>query len=256
MKSRPPKKTDSLEVRLPPETKRAFMERCKAERVSASEIVRGYIEDHLARPARKPVKEIRMPLSQKTFQIGATAAAGALALTTLFVAQSAATPDIVAMFKRLDADGDGRLTLQEFAPKDGGPRLTIGFVSKDGPAPPPSDASLAPPPNVMLHVRKVTPPLAGTAPPTTGVSIETLYAGMDRDGDGVVGFDEFKAHHVSVAAQSFATLDGDGDGRVTRLEFDEALPPFPGADAHHAEIFVGLDGNRDGVLTRKEFGPQ
>ena len=53
---RPPKKDDTLEVRLPQETKQAFMERCKAEGSTASDTVRGFIEGHLAKPlsAKEP----------------------------------------------------------------------------------------------------------------------------------------------------------------------------------------------------------
>lgn len=51
---RRPKKSETLEVRLPHETKQAFMARCRAEERSASEIIREAIEEYLTRPPRAP----------------------------------------------------------------------------------------------------------------------------------------------------------------------------------------------------------
>jgi hypothetical protein len=48
--SGPPKKTDTLEVRLSTETKQAFLARRRSEDRSASDAVRGLIEGHLASP--------------------------------------------------------------------------------------------------------------------------------------------------------------------------------------------------------------
>ena len=50
---RPPKKSESLEIRIPYPTKQAFMERCREEGVSASEVLRGLIETRL-QPAPFP----------------------------------------------------------------------------------------------------------------------------------------------------------------------------------------------------------
>lgn len=50
------KKSESLEVRIPYPTKQAFMARCRADGVSASESVRGFIEGRLAAPAKSGPK--------------------------------------------------------------------------------------------------------------------------------------------------------------------------------------------------------
>lgn len=42
------KKNDTLEIRLPQETKQAFMNQCRAEGRSASEAMRMFIEERLA----------------------------------------------------------------------------------------------------------------------------------------------------------------------------------------------------------------
>ena len=69
MKSREPKKTETLEVRLPPETKQAFMAACRANGVSASRVVRGLIRRHLRSASRAPIdwkRELEMLFTGKS----------------------------------------------------------------------------------------------------------------------------------------------------------------------------------------------
>src|SRR5205809_809617 len=47
------KKSESLEIRLPYPTKQAFMARCRDDGRSASDAMRGFIDYHLARDARR-----------------------------------------------------------------------------------------------------------------------------------------------------------------------------------------------------------
>ena len=49
--TRPAKKSESLEVRLPHATKAAFMAHCREEGLTASETMRRLIEGELTRPA-------------------------------------------------------------------------------------------------------------------------------------------------------------------------------------------------------------
>ncbi|HWU15345.1 MAG TPA: hypothetical protein VN157_15200, partial [Caulobacter sp.] len=51
---KPPKKSDMLEVRLPHETKVAFMARCRETRRTASEAVRVFIDQELEGRAVRP----------------------------------------------------------------------------------------------------------------------------------------------------------------------------------------------------------
>lgn len=106
--ARAPKKSETLEVRLPYQTKTAFMDRCARDGVTASQAVRGFIDARLA-PAR-PRRLRRL----------AQVAAGALAL--LGVAATA-VPSLAgtterAGFDRLDLDRDGRLSPAELAAAD------------------------------------------------------------------------------------------------------------------------------------------
>lgn len=101
---RAPKKSETLEVRLPFETKTAFMALCRARGRSASDAVRGFIEAEIG--ARGRLKGWPTAVAA-----AAGLALGAMAAPTL--AQADARSD--AAFERLDANGDGVVSRAEFA---------------------------------------------------------------------------------------------------------------------------------------------
>jgi hypothetical protein len=99
---RGPKKSETLEIRLPYAQKQAFMARCQREGRSASEALRTFIEQTVAEP-HQPTRPLRW------------AAVGLAAVSLGAVAApSLARPSLPAQFARLDADHDGRLSLTEF----------------------------------------------------------------------------------------------------------------------------------------------
>lgn len=53
--ARPPKKSESIEIRLSFEAKQAFAARCNAEQRTASEVLRSYIEERTRTPVTAPV---------------------------------------------------------------------------------------------------------------------------------------------------------------------------------------------------------
>jgi hypothetical protein len=115
------KKSESLEVRIPYPTKQAFMARCRADGVSASEAVRGFIEGRLAAPPKMaPRRGLRLAAG-----LLAAAAVGAMALPSL------ARPGPAADFARLDLNGDGKITPAEFArlDRDGDGAVSFGELS-------------------------------------------------------------------------------------------------------------------------------
>lgn len=101
--SRPPKKSEFLEVRIPHPTKTAFMARCREDGRSASEAVRAFIEAELQPRPRRRFRPAHLIV-------------GALALAA---AGAAAAPSLAGSFRaadfhRLDADRDGVLSLPEY----------------------------------------------------------------------------------------------------------------------------------------------
>ncbi len=128
--SRPPKKTETIEIRLAHETKLAFMARCRDEGVSASEALRTYIGSRLeAAPAGSSTAgtDWRKPMQ---WAAGAAVALGVAATAVPSLAGSSdrngfrqldqdgngavSRSELERSFVRLDADRDGSLSLAEF----------------------------------------------------------------------------------------------------------------------------------------------
>lgn len=104
---KPSKKTDTLEIRLPPETKAAFMARCQASRRTASEALRGFIEQDLVAPRAGPRRR------SLAWHALAAAVAG-LAVGAVAAPSLARTATSDAAFERLDLNHDGVLSIEEF----------------------------------------------------------------------------------------------------------------------------------------------
>jgi hypothetical protein len=117
--SKPPKKSESLEIRIPHPTKQAFMARCQAEGRSASEALRGFIDQHLeAAPA--------MQRSRRRWRV----AAGALVVAGMAAAAAPtlARPSLQAEFQRLDTNRDQVVTLDELSRADANGDGKISFA--------------------------------------------------------------------------------------------------------------------------------
>lgn len=103
---RSPKKTETLEIRLPPETKAAFMARCQGARRTASEALRDFIDQELrtSAPSRR---------RSAVWRLLAAAVAG-LAVGAVAAPSLARPSGSDGAFQRLDANHDGVLSLDEF----------------------------------------------------------------------------------------------------------------------------------------------
>jgi hypothetical protein len=105
------KKSESLEIRIPYPTKQAFMARCQADGVSASEALRGFIDGQLAPATRRKTPRLL---------IGGLIAAvvGAIAVPSLAGPAVAAglAHDLVSRiaFERIDANHDGVISYAEY----------------------------------------------------------------------------------------------------------------------------------------------
>ena len=104
---RPPKKSETLEIRLPHAAKAAFMERCRAAGVTASEVVRGLIE---AEAPSAPMARRRMT----GWQAAAAAVAGLVIGAAAAPSIAQALPGSRVAFDQMDADRDGVVTFEEF----------------------------------------------------------------------------------------------------------------------------------------------
>lgn len=126
---RGPKKSETLEIRLPYALKQAFMARCQSDGHSASEALRNLIEQALAEP-RRPKRPLRW------------AAVGLAAVSLGAVAApSLARPSLPAQFARLDADHDGRLSPAEFE-RAASVQIALGAGLAHAPAPSDRDGLL------------------------------------------------------------------------------------------------------------------
>jgi len=103
-----PKKTETVEVRLPLAAKTAFMARCRAEGLTASEAIRRFID---AEPVqRRGLRQAFASWRQVLVAAVAGLALGAVAAPALAQALSPSR----AEFDRLDRNRDGVVTLEEF----------------------------------------------------------------------------------------------------------------------------------------------
>ena len=103
------KKNDSLEIRLPDETKSAFREKCRREGRTASDALRSFIDEQLE--PRGSLRRRRRSL----WRIGLAVAAGAVLGGGLAAPSIAASSDNSrSAFRALDRDHDGALTYEEF----------------------------------------------------------------------------------------------------------------------------------------------
>jgi Ca2+-binding EF-hand superfamily protein len=117
MKRRKEKKSESLDIRLPFEQKREFMDATRKRGETASNALRGFIANYIeeARLAEQPnpVQEITMTLARHRFKTIATAAGAALGVFSITALPSAA--DSTA-FEALDKNNDGVITEGEILP--------------------------------------------------------------------------------------------------------------------------------------------
>jgi len=104
---RPPKKSETLEVRLPHAAKLAFMERCRAAGLTASEVVRHLIDNETptAPKARR---------TMKGWQALAAAVVGIVIGAAAAPSIAQALPGSRAAFEQMDANHDGVVSFAEF----------------------------------------------------------------------------------------------------------------------------------------------
>ena len=176
-----PKKSETLEVRIPHPTKTAFMEKARAEGKVASEIVRQQIDAYLERqPEPRTLRQKAAALLRKNVRGVALLLAGAGSALAISLAEftdprSALTTNIESA---LPPPGE-RVAVA--APDHGGTayiRIVLDTGTADGVLP------------LMLMIDL---PEGGMKPGDFERLIGNAFTGLDKDGDGLLSAAEFGA---------------------------------------------------------------
>jgi len=227
---RPPKKSDTIEVRLPHAVKRAFMEQCRAEGRTASDVVRGFVETRLAGEPPQPglLRRWSRPLAAAAM-IGAIGLAMPSAVT--------AAPDFRPSYAAFDSNHDGVLTSEELGPKRAEPSIWCGEHRV-----------------MALPLRRASMPEVRGLRPFTISASDFALAKADANGDGKVSFAEFAAHRLKMFRAGFDLLDANRDGTLSPAEYAAAwnLFRFIGEQPDVAP-FQELDRNGNGKVAWTEF---
>ncbi|MCW5724291.1 MAG: EF-hand domain-containing protein [Maricaulaceae bacterium] len=218
------KKTETVEVRVTPEEKAAFMGACDRRGRSASSVLRNHMRRVSSWAAGAPLRRKAMIATALT----------ATALPAVLLLSPAGEPPEwqgfdAHIFAALDADGDGRLTLTEYQRvfrwpddvHDAAGNLYYGqHASSSG---------------QIFGITARYAPLSGAAQDIVVLpagdpcrdemtalvrnNITRWFRGMDANGDGYVSLEEFSRHRHALARWTFDQFDLDGDGVVTAEEF-------------------------------------
>jgi hypothetical protein len=211
-----------------------------------------------------------MQFPQPVRRYGPRIAAGAVAaigLATFVALPSAAAPDFQAAFKRLDANGDGVLSADEFAglrDADSGKDVIVEtrsrHVTSDGkpaqaPAPKPaemkqdaftfwlpeelSDDADRQHEYKFISQREIRIEKDGKNAPekhVVEVSIDDIrkkeFETFDTDRDGRVSYGEYSARQRAMMTRGFEILDANGDKSLSQDEYARIIaPPLPKIDA-------------------------
>lgn len=211
------KKTDKIEVRVAPGTKKAFQDTCDQQGKSASDVIRDFIDDY--------IKRFHVPFAGQRFATGARAisrsplwmkaAVSALAIGGLAVVAvpSQAEPfssRAESMFLgHLDQDGDAHLSVDE---------LRLMGMTED-------------------RYRVVV----AEAADFMQTRAQEQFAAMDSNLDGRISLREYLVHQAERDRELFALIDRDGNGWIKLPEF---LDPPPAGRA-------ALSGSASGTAFRQ-----
>ncbi len=211
--SRPPKKTEQIEIRVSPELKDAVGRLSEARRQSMSETIR----DALARELNGSADTSNQSegLSMTKFAQSPVARYGAIAASILalagvysFTAQGVAVASVGAeariTFAEADLNDDGLITRDEFAAR-------IAFEREEDP----EEIPVVPEACIGTFIADEIAEEAAelTAPPDDAAAARLALVDTDRDGG--MSFEELEAFIYGEKARDFIDYDMDENGYVT-----------------------------------------
>lgn len=230
MTKREPKKTELIEFRISHEAKSAFLDQCKRDDRSASEVIRelmqGHVGDHSERVQQRKEWKPDMTALLKKHPIS-TSALCVMSLFGMSAVATTATADPAQAFAAIDTNRDSYLSLEEYiTASEPVAALTMDL---DG-----SDAR-------VLSSDEARRLLARD------------YLAYDSNNDGKVDEREFMPRFDITTRISFYAIDLNGDGALT---LDELTSFSNGSEDENARLessFAMLDVNSNGSITLKEY---
>lgn len=188
--SREPKKSETIEVRLPHRVKSALMNKARAEGRSASEVIRQSIDSYLAQQPRE-ARSMLFALWKPAALIGAGSLA--LVLASISATPTQAKPDLRSVFQMLDRNHDGTITINEFLRDASDPAIEkmhhAHMKSAAG------HGGMAAMHGAMTRASNDK---------TSNRALRAHFAELDANSDGSVTFKEFKAFHDRMRASHSA----------------------------------------------------
>ena len=246
MTRRKPKKTESLEVRLPHEVKRAFMDRARSRGRTASSLVRDFIDSYLA--GTNPRTENRTMLKRIATPAAVTSViASAIALHVVTPTAASAQPDFKSVFNQLDVDKDGKLSPEEMS--GNAPLASEPYAHHS------ADMGQGAIPLIVAAHSGMARIFHGSGSPQGQADMHKSFAALDSDGNGAVTFGEFEAHHLEMVRHVFDTIDASQDGTIERSELSAAMEHIPAGVSALASVpsFERLDADSNGAISWAEF---
>ena len=151
-------------------------------------------------------------------------------------------PSAEAIFQKLDANQDGKLTKDEL-PERAADKLLQADADGDG--------------ALTKEELEQARPGRGFGGPGGAARFDEVFAGLDKNADGVLTQDEVPEK----LADRIAAADADGDGQVTKEELQAVRPGRGGPGGSGGpppidQVFERSDANGDGKLTQDELPPQ
>ncbi|MCX8065032.1 MAG: EF-hand domain-containing protein [Candidatus Hydrogenedentes bacterium] len=149
------------------------------------------------------------------------------------------------MFKRIDKDGDGKISLDEFKafPPPVPPRRPVPPFGGPGPVPPIPPRELGPQGHTPGMAPQGTP---RRIPSPGGKWISEALREADKDNDGEVTFDELRTVRPNMTEERFKFMDVNNDGVITREDLEKWREKAK-------EKFQEADVDKDGKVSREEI---